>query len=164
MSQRAPLIHLLVPSSWHRAADVSMLLAEANARFTVLDMGCYYTAPPTRIAHPHGWPTGSSATKMLGAFSNKQARPPLCCPGITYYLISRAGFYFYLNSISSSQMQPNLSNSGATLPRLIGCAMLTTVLHPLHNLCFLAYFCTFNLYFTLKVYVFSISCLSPRMV
>lgn len=47
-------------------------------------------------------------------------------------------------------MQPNHSDLGATLRRLIGCALLTTVLH---NLCVLAHFCTFYLYFTLKVYV-----------
>lgn len=61
-------------------------------------------------------------------------------------------------------MQPNHNDLGTALRRLMGCAPLTTVLHPLHNLCFLAYFCTFYLYFTLKVYVFPISCLSPRMV
>nr|KAF6296208.1 hypothetical protein mMyoMyo1_009264 [Myotis myotis] len=113
-----------------------MLLAEANAQpvlgerpcSTVPDAGCCYTAPPACTARPHGQPTWSSATETLGAFSNKQARPPLCCPGIIYFSIPRAGLYFYLHSVSSSQMQPNHSDLGATLGRLIGCALLATVL------------------------------------
>lgn len=42
-------------------------------------------------------------------FSDKQARPRRCCPCVIHFLILRAGLYIYLNSIVSSQTQPNYS-------------------------------------------------------
>lgn len=42
-------------------------------------------------------------------FPDKQVWPQLCCPCVIRFLILRAGLYFYLNSIASSQKQPNYS-------------------------------------------------------
>lgn len=71
-----PLIHLLVPSSWHRAADVSMLLAEADAqpalgerpRLTVLDTGAMTQPhPQAQPGHTVG-PRGAQHLKPSGRF------------------------------------------------------------------------------------------------
>lgn len=50
-----------------------------------------------------------SQLKSSQHFSDKQVWPQLCCPCVIHFLILRAGLYFYLNSIASSQRQPNYS-------------------------------------------------------
>lgn len=114
-------IHLLVSSSWHMGAYFNVLVAKANAQPVLCGRDCPFwcwplstidnnTAPPICTTRCLGGSRRAcSQLKPSRHFSDKQVWPQLGCPCVIHFLILRAGLYFYLNSIASSQTQPNYS-------------------------------------------------------